>query len=56
MFDTYNHLLSTMPFQVSIKNTAVTDSDLASSDEFLTLVGLLLVAAEEAEEEASEAF
>ncbi|MEY8391854.1 BppU family phage baseplate upper protein [Lachnospiraceae bacterium 45-W7] len=41
MFDKYNHLLSTMPFQVSIKNTAVTDSDLASSNEFQTLVKLL---------------
>lgn len=41
MFDKYNHLLSTMPFQVSIKNTTVTDSDLVSSNEFQTLVRLL---------------
>lgn len=40
MFDKTGHLLSTMPFQVSIKPAAVTDSDVASSNEFKTLLKL----------------
>lgn len=40
MFDKTGHLLSTMPFQVSIKPAAVTDSDVASSNEFKTLLNL----------------